>query len=294
MTDTPVPPAQKEPTLYEKWSNWIKNQKFGAVALIFAGGVTASSSLFEAADKLWTRLMSLLISDEASRTLRGSIYAFGDSREAVAGASISLDLDPPLTASTEASGTYQLTVPNTDTAKRPTLFVRAKGFAPVDYPKVALTPPIERLSIPLFRLADPGTAAASQSVSVASGFPRSPAENGTDLRYLEFDYTFDLPGLRRWNKLTDGLWIELYQDDTLSFFTVLTSESVDGCLGTVVAKSPLKRFDEANRRIVFDKNDISVQQIFIPSSNCSPRWLRFRFPPEKRWAWLQEVRNPKQ
>lgn len=150
--------------------------------------------------------------------------------------------------------------------------------------------PLEKLDIPLSPLVDPGLEIGQPDVTLKGHADQLSASDPIDFTSFEFDYTFDPPGPRRWTRIDDRLWIEVYQDNKLSFFPVLESATVDGCRGTIVVKSPITEFDEAHRTITFNA-DARVQQIFLPAKSCRPLWLRFRHPPAKEWLWLQEMRN---
>jgi hypothetical protein len=281
---------QRENTVsaYDRAIKRLTNRPLVAAVMVFATGVAGGSTLIENVAKLWSRIGMYVASDEGLRTLHGRVHAFGDSHLPVAGASVLIGLDREATVKSDTRGEFEAIIPADQLGKHVLVSIRAYGYAPFDFPALPLVTPLAKLEIPLSPLVDPGPA-ARQDVTVV-GRERRAVEDPLDFTTFEFDYTFDPPGRRRWTKIDDRLWIEVYQDNKLSFFPVLEKTAVDGCVGVIVAKSPISRFDEGHRTITFNA-DTQVQQIFIPGKDCRPLWLRFRFPPSQDWLWLQEMHN---
>jgi hypothetical protein len=289
-TEEPVSPASR----YDTFIARLKNQSVIALVMVFVGGVGFASTFIENIEKLWSHVSPWVISDEASRTLYGRVHEFTDFQRSVTSAKVMVVLDEMVTLSSDNKGEFKLVVPSAEVGKRVLVSIRAVGYAPQDIPGWSLSKPLGKLDIPLSPLVDPGRGFGQADVALLGTQPLvSPPSDPLNFHSFEFNYTFgNRPGLRRWTKVDDRLWIEIYKNNSLSFFPVLHTATIDGCQGSVVAKSPISELDKADRTITFNE-DAAVQQFFIPGRDCNPLWLRFRNPPAKLWHWVQEMHNIK-
>lgn len=285
-TQIPTPRGAEVPSLSKRLETRAQNHAVMGWVIFFAAGVAGSSALIENGIKLW-RFAETFLMPASSAELHGYVYEFGDKQTPVPNARIMFDFERRLRVTSNENGQFHVQFPREELGRSVHLSVRAEGYAPLDAPYLPTS--LKNVDVPLSPLLNP-EALGTPSLRVA------PAEASTSkflgFERFEFDYSFDPPGRRKWTRTDDGLWVESYESGKLSFFIPLEHETLDGCPGTVLAKSPISEFDEAHRTITYALT-ANTQQIFIPSAPCEPFWLRFRHPPESEWHWLAEIRNPR-
>jgi hypothetical protein len=249
--------------------------------------VTLAANFADNIQKIQSVVIAPFKSDVETRTLYGKVYAYSDDQQGITNARVTLELEHAAQTTTDTHGEFQFEIPKSDVGKKVLVSVRAAGFAPFDFPQLDLAPPFNKLPIPLNPLVPPPKQLSDPSASITG--VSLPHGSHRSINRFHFDYTFDPPGRRDWYRVGDRLWVELYRDNRLSFFVVAGQETVDGCNGTIVIKSPVSEFDSTNAAIVFSPDQKGAMQIFVPEAGCNPLWLRFRYERTGQWIWLQQM-----